>query len=126
MVRALKRHSSEFSFQQARSSRDLGVDSSAGARRAVKVQRNRIRLARRRGKVFHKLTKIGRGAKKYYMASVQAKASWGLQLLGVPPGLARKLRADLARSAGGGEAQGVAGAPSQWLLTTLDLARTVR
>jgi len=51
LVRALKRHSSEFSFQQARSSRDLGVDSSAGARRAVKVQRNRIRLARRRGKV---------------------------------------------------------------------------
>jgi len=29
-------------------------------------------VAKLRGKLFHKLTKIGRGAKKYFMASVQA------------------------------------------------------
>ena len=63
-------------------------------------------MAKLRSKRFHTLTKMGKGAKKYSMASVQAKASWGLQLLEVPPGLARKLRADLARAAGGGTAAG--------------------
>jgi hypothetical protein len=46
-----QRDSPEFSVQQARSSRDLGVDTSAGARRTVKVQRNRMRVAKLRGKL---------------------------------------------------------------------------
>jgi len=106
LVRKLKKHSAEFGFQQARSSRDLGIDTSAGARRTVKVQRKRLKAAQVRGRNFNKLLKLGKGHKKYFMASVQAKSTWGLQVLGVPPGLARKLTADLARAAGGSTGAG--------------------
>jgi len=84
LVRKLKRYSSEFSFQQARSSRDLAIDASAGARRTVKVQRNRIRVAKLRGKLFHKLTKIGRGPRSIAWPRCRQRLPGGFSFWGSP------------------------------------------
>ncbi len=83
VARALE--SKGFSVRLAADARDLGIDSTAGRKRCVKLQNSRLKKARLRGKRIRILAKTNAKAKRLTHTGMIPQATWGHEGMGMSP-----------------------------------------
>ena len=81
------------------SARDLGVDTSAGKHRRVRVAAGRIVACGKRVGRIRRLARVRRKARSLYMAA-SAQATWGQEVLGLSGSALREVRRQALRACG--------------------------
>jgi len=98
LQQGLAKQGLHFTLEQG--ARCLGADTAFGKRRSAKVQKSRITMGARRAPRTSKLAAQTEQAVKLIRPGVTAQATWGGEVMGLPPSRLQRLRGLMLHAAG--------------------------